>query len=450
MSGTESSLQGADALLSFTVENTLSYRDETTLSLAATRPAAKDARRDLALAGRKYPVEVLPAAGLFGANASGKSAILQAMDDMRKAVLTSFHNRSALSSIYQPFALDPQSCEHPSSYAVDIVINGLRWQYGFEIQGQQVLQEYAFYFPKGSQSLVFSRDGEDLSFGVPLQFSDGRILKKRLKKDALLLSTSGTTRAIFLLPLFHWFENNLLYAGYHNFGLRLQQTASILQDKGMKEQVLALIRLADLGITDIKRVEPDPDMADRLTKALHILEDEEDHFNIDHGENLFLDDIRLEHQGNTISAELEPAYESTGTMIWISMIIPVLDVLDRGALLLVDDLNANLHPDLATVLINLFQDPATNPYCAQLVFNSYDLTILDRHPSRMERDSRLGRDQIWFTEKDNQGVTTLHSLAEYGTRKNEVPYISYLKGRYGGLPVLDLTEIDRALDFERS
>lgn len=417
MSGTESSLQGADALLSFTVENTLSYRDETTLSLAATRPAEKDARRDLALAGRKYPVGVLPAAGLFGANASGKSAILKAMADMRRAILSSFRNRNGISFIYQPFALDPRSREESSSYAVDLIIKDVRWQYGFEINNNRVVEEYAFYFPKGRQALVFNRDREHLNFGDPLKSSDGQVLKKLSKENALLLSTAEATNATVLLPLFHWFNDNLRYVTYQNMSPRLLQTASMLQDKGFKERVSSLIRLADFGITNISRAEPDPD-----------------------GEIIFLNHLRLEHLGNTISAELDPDYESTGTMTWISLIGPVLEVLHKGSLLLIDELDASLHPDLVAVLINLFQDPATNPYCAQLIFNSHDLTIFNR----------LGQDQIWFTEKDSQGVTTLYSLAEFRTQKKEDPYISYSKGRFGALPVLDLTEIDKALDFEPS
>lgn len=144
----------------------------------------------------------------------------------------------------------------------------------------------------------------------------------------------------------------------------------------------------------------------------------------------------------TISVELEPRYESAGTLTWISMIGPILQVLEDGSVLLIDELDGSLHPDLVAVLINLFQDPSTNPYCAQIIFNTHDMTILNRH------HSRLGRDQIWFTEKDSRGVSKLYSLAEFRTRKEEDPYISYLKGRYGALPVLDMTELDRSMYSE--
>ena len=215
----------------------------------------------------------------------------------------------------------------------------------------------------------------------------------------------------------------------------------MLKDEGFKKRVLSLIRLADLGITDIKRTEPDPDMADRLTRAIRILEGGE--YPSEDGAILVVDDIRFEHRGNTISVDLEPDYESTGTLIWISLIGPIIDVLHSGALLLIDEFDSNLHPDLVAVLINLFQDPITNPYCAQIIFNVRGLTMLNRH------HSNLGRDQIWFTEKNSQGATKLYSLAEFCPRKDDVTYISYLKGKYGALPNLDLTEIGRALDFDR-
>lgn len=433
-------LNGASALLTFTVENTLSYRGETELSLAATRLAEKAARRDLHLAGRKYPVGVLPAAGVFGANASGKSAILECMDVMRGAVLNSFHGRDGISSFYRPFALDPHTREQPSSYAVDLIIDGVRWQYGFEINDRRVLEEYAFYFPKGRQALVFNRTGDGLDFGAPLQFSDIRVLEKLSKKDALVLSVAGAIENVILLPLFDWFEHNYFYITPQNFDHRASHTASMLQDEVYKKRLLSLIRLADLGITGIRRTEPDPDMTDRLKRALRILEGEED--NNEQGEILLLDEFKLEHQGDTISVELEPRYESAGTLTWISMIGPILQILEEGSVLLIDELDGSLHPDLVAVLINLFQDPSTNPHCAQIIFNTHDMTILNRH------HSRLGRDQIWFTEKDSRGVSKLYSLAEFRTRKEEDPYISYLKGRYGALPVLDLTELDRSMNFE--
>ena len=434
-------LNGASALLSFTVENTISYRGETELSLAATRLAEKGVRRDLHLAGRKYPVGVLPAAGVFGANASGKSAILKSMADMRRAVLDSFRSRNGASSIYKPFALDPQTREEPSSYAVELIIGGVRWQYGFEINNHRVLEEYAFYYPKGRQALVFNRTGDSLDFGVTLQSSDIRVLEKLLKEDALILSVVEATEDVTLLPLFKWFKQNYFYITSNNSRPRILQTASMLQDEEFKNQLLSLIRLADLGITGIRRTEPDPDKADRFKRAIRILEGKEE--NTEKDDIILLDEFKLEHHGNTISVELEPDYESIGTLTWVSLIGPILDVLKEGSVLLIDELDASLHPDLVAVLINLFQDSSTNPYCAQIIFNAHDMTILNRH------HSRLGRDQIWFTEKDSRGVSKLYSLAEFRTRREEAPYVSYLKGRYGALPVLDLTELDRAMNFER-
>ena len=440
MHADDGALNGASALLSFTVENTISYQGETELSLAATRLAEKGVRRDLHLAGRKYPVGVLPAAGVFGANASGKSAILKSMADMRGAVLNSFRSRNGASSIYKPFALDPQTHDQPSSYAVDLVIDGVRWQYGFEINDHRVLEEYAFYYPKGRQALVFNRTGDSLDFGVTLQSSDIRVLEKLLKEDALILSVVEATEDVILLPLFNWFKHNYFYITSNNSRPRILQTASMLQDEEFKNRLLSLIRLADLGITGIRRTEPDPDMADRFKRAIRILEGKEE--NTEKDDIILLDEFKLEHHGNMISVELEPDYESIGTLTWVSLIGPILDVLKEGSVLLIDELDASLHPDLVAVLINLFQDPSTNPFCAQIIFNAHDMTILNRH------HSRLGRDQIWFTEKDSRGVSKLYSLAEFRTRKEEDTYNSYLKGRYGALPVLDLTELDRAMNFE--
>lgn len=156
-------LEGVNALLSFTVENTYSYRDETEFSMTATRLAEKESRRDLKLAGRKKPIGVLPAAGIFGPNASGKTTILRAMADMRKMVIESFREEYGLSGINRSrFALDPNSLDSPTSYAVDLVIEGIRWQYGFEINDDIVTEEYAYHYPRGRQARVFHRIKNEL------------------------------------------------------------------------------------------------------------------------------------------------------------------------------------------------------------------------------------------------------------------------------------------------
>lgn len=418
MSECKQPLEGASALLSFTVENAYSYRDETEFSMAATRLAEDDARRDLKLAGLKNPVGALPAAGIFGANASGKTTILRAMSDMRSFVLRSFERRDGISGIGRnSFALDIKTTESPSSYAVDIVIDGIRWQYGFEIDDERVWEEYAYHYPKGRQALVYHRKDGSFKFGASL-LTRGPLLEEMLRDNILLLSIIGQIRDEKTLPLYKWFDNNFIYITSDNSDARIEHTSERIKDNIYKSKIMNFIRSADLGVTDIRQVEPDIENKGSLR------------------------DILLKHGGINNNIELDSIYESAGTKAWIGLIGPVLDAIQDGSVLLVDELGGSLHPDLVATLINIFQDKDTNPSLAQIIFNSHDMTILNRHRSF------LGRDQVWFTEKTTKGVSTLYCHANFlpSPRRENPPYIPYLIGRYGALPVITESEILVALE----
>ena len=200
------------ALLSFTAENVRSYRDEVHLSLLGTRVAETDVARRLTVAGSVKPISVLPAAGIFGANASGKTAILEALDDMREVVMGSFRRKNRDQAIHRrPFLLDNESRQRPSRFEVELILGGVRWQYGFEIDDHRVLEEYACHFPKGRQALVFHRETGRVSIGTPFR-SSARVLRSLARDNVLLLSVAGVAEVEGLAPLDAWFGSNLTLA----------------------------------------------------------------------------------------------------------------------------------------------------------------------------------------------------------------------------------------------
>ncbi len=460
MNSATGSLAATNALLSFTARNVRSYWDEVNLSLLGTRLSEEGIARDLAIAGSPAPVSVLPVAGIFGANASGKSTILRAMADMRAIVLGSFRRGDRETKLQRhSFLLRSKGTQRPSSFAIDLVLEGVRWQYGFDIDDHRVLDEYAYHYPKGRQALVFRRDreGREPSFG-PAFRPFGRTLARLVRKNALLLSVAGAVAdgsgdeprgiANRLGPLFTWFRTNLLLMESDNGLERIAFTAERLQDPEQRAAILNLLQAADLGITKIERVETDPEVAARFERAVRILNGrEEDSGTRQEGKFVVLssDLVRLHHTGAEGPAPIESTHESQGTLTWISMLGPLLDAIRKGSTVLVDELDASLHPHLVREFIRLFQNRDVNPRCAQLIFNAHDPTILGDSGRR-----DLGRDQIWLTEKKVDGATTLYSMAEFRPKRDEALGRRYLQGRYGGVPVLDPAEFHEATDPKRS
>jgi hypothetical protein len=407
------------------------------LSLIATILAEQDVVRSVAWRERGQPVGVLPVAGVFGANASGKTNVLKAIDDMRAHVLGSFRGGSPTGGISRhPFLLDPAARKSPSTFEIDMILDGVRHKYGFVLDDESILDEWAFYYPNGRSALLFRRHGIDVELGSADR-AKGRAVVELLRPNALFLSTAASANHPALLPLYAWFDRNLRLARTETRPLRQALTAGLIGDDSRRELVLGLLRAADLGITDAKKQELDPVMRERFQRAYRILTGQEGESD-GTDEGFALEDlgVRLAHRGTAGDVELDAIDESLGTLVWFGLIGPVVEALADGAVFLADELDASLHPALVAQLIRLFQDPATNPRRAQLVFNSHDVMILGDSVS----DRLVGRDQIWFTEKKSDGATRLYSLADFDPRKEEAIGRRYLAGRYGATPILSPQE----------
>jgi AAA15 family ATPase/GTPase len=189
-----------------------------------------------------------------------------------------------------------------------------------------------------------------------------------------------------------------------------------------RESALALLRFADLGIDDVQIVEDEDEsrLAGQTRRRL-----------------------RLIHSVGGQEVPFEINEESAGTQTWFALIGPALVALRRGQVLLFDEIDASLHPRLSARLLELFQDPKTNPHGAQLIFTTHDTSLLNY----------LNRDEVWLTEKGADGATTLTALAEYGgdkVRRSLNLERAYLQGRFGAVPELDQFALRRALGLEPS
>ncbi|WP_433361323.1 AAA family ATPase [Streptosporangium sp. CA-115845] len=392
-------------LLRFRTANVRSLRDEQELTFVA--PPEAVTAREVELADGT--IRVYPLVGVFGANASGKSNVLAALCDMRDAVLDSYARWASFRGIpRQMFALDLACADEPSFFEVDVVLDGVRWTYGFELGAERVESEWVHSYPRGRRQEWLDRDA---SRPEPYRWPGNRVrdrgqLARRTRSDALLLSTAGTDNHPQLSALFHWFRRNLWSIGPE--GERQDResfTASQLEGEH-GPRIRELLRVADLGITGAE---------------------------VERGEAGRSHAVRLLHRsagGGEVAFDWQ--HESFGTRSWFALLGPILLALDEGAVLLIDELDASLHSRMAAEVIRVFADPDANPAGAQLIFTSHDATVL----SSPSGERLLAPGQVWLTEKDKGGATRLYALTEAEPGEEENLTVSYLEGAFGAVPDL--------------
>lgn len=426
-------------LLGFRAENARSFLEPISFSLEATRISEDGVPREVAWRDGGRTLSVLPAAGIFGANASGKSNVLKAMHDMRKLVLSSFRQGRPGGGIkVHNFLLGGDGKVWPTSYEIDLVLNEVRHEYGFRINSERVLEEWAYHYPHGRASMLFHRRENEVRLGASGK-AKGRATIDILRPNALFVSTAAATEHPTLLPLYEWFRRNLRSADVDSRSARQGYTAELLEFDLYADRVLGLLREADFGITGAVREEINPDIRNRMEEERSAREEGDDSPDSAATSMSFEDfEVRLKHQCPDGDIDLPASDESLGTLIWFGMVGPVVDALEEGAVLLADELDASLHPTLVDALVRLFQSTESNPRGSQLIFNSHDVTLMGGpdHPT-------LGRDQIWFTEKDDGGKTRLYPLTDLAPRKGEAVARRYLAGRYGATPIVSPQQLAR-------
>jgi uncharacterized protein len=406
-------------LIRFRVSNFRSLRDEQELSMVA---ALKDGRKDLVHVD-SMGVDLLRVAGIYGANAAGKSNVLDALRFMRSAVLQSYRTWEPDGPIpREPFRLDSIHQEEGSLFEVDFLLEGERYQYGFELDSTRILREWLHGFPNKRRQVLFTRDAEAATtfhFGKQLK-GNHRAIEKVTRKNSLFLSTAAQNAHETLQKIYSWFGGVLI----GDVGSReywTLETARLLEKK--HREILDLLRLADLGIVDVRIA--DPVRRDRRGRRLSSGWAEE--------ANRVLE---FKHQSKSGPFALALGDQSRGTQAWFSLVGAVLVALDTGGLLCLDEIDASLHPLLTIQLIRLFQDARRNPRSAQLIFNTHDTLLL----GSLLAEPALRRDQIWFVEKDQEGASSLYPLTDFKPRKLENVERGYIQGRYGAIPFIDPSE----------
>jgi uncharacterized protein len=420
-------------LLRFAAANHRSILEPIELSmiaLDADRPSVK--RFDLLNEG------VLSVAGIYGANASGKSNVLDSLLWLASAV------NDSLRQWDQYIPRDPfrfsENAAAPSTYEVEMMVRGVRYAYTVELDDEKVISETLQSYPERKPRTILERDlmKVDLRRGI----GGAGAIRELMTNTALALSVAMRLTIEEIEPFARALagfsslgvrsprrDPRLLSVGLLRKGSRLteqifaeardrESQSSLFDDleRSSYDAALALLKHADLGIDGVEvtdeRMPSEPRGSRRTVKLLHRIGDRR--------------------------VPLEMFQESEGTQTWFRLIGPVLRAVQRGQIAVVDEIDASLHPRLSAILLGLFQSPESNPRNAQLVFTTHDTSLLNH----------LNRDEVWLTEKTLEGTTRLTALADYGgdkVRRSLNLEKAYLQGRFGGVPEADQIRLRRAL-----
>ncbi len=420
-------------LLRFSVFNHRSILDAAEFSMIAV-----DKERSAVRSFELLNEGVLPVAGIYGPNASGKSNLLDALAWLGAAVSRSLRAWDEFIP-RDPFRFGAGPSE-PSIFEIEMMVEGVRHSYELTVTNSEVLHEALHSYPQRKRRTIFERNGEDLQFRRGLGGLAGT--RGLLTPRTLALSAAMRFDDESVTPFARQLASIRLMGAARNPYLRgfpasistterwfVNHEPTLFEDineefTNRRDTALALLRFADLGIGDVQIVEEEGEDARSVRSAA--------------GTRGPRRSLRLVHKVGRQEEAFELEDESVGTRTWFRLIGPTLNALERGQLLLFDELDASLHPRLSARLVSLFQDPATNRRGAQLVFTSHDTSLLNT----------LNRDEVWLTEKGVDGASRLAALAEYGgerVRQSVNIERAYLQGRFGAVPELDQIVLRRAM-----
>jgi len=411
-------------IVEFRVKNFRSIRAEQRLSLVADSDSTYSESHLLNTESSTTP-NLLTSAVIYGPNASGKSNLINALAFMRRIVATSATQiREGQEFNCPTFKLDAESKNQPSEFELTFIEQGIRYQYGFSLTSERVIEEWLLVYKTAKPQMWFNRhynsesEKDEYEFGSHLT-GQRTLWQESTRSNALFLSKAVDLNSERLRPIFLWIVEKLIIFSAGTQPI-FEFTIDYAQTENGKAELLRFLNAADLSIANLsfenkkmKQFGIQPENGKPTIQTL---------MEIERPMPLFL------HEAEDGTANFEIQDESTGTQRLFAFAGPILDVLKNGRVLIVDELDNSLHTLMVTFLISQFHSTVNNSQKAQLIFTTHDTSLLDKEIFR--------RDQIWLAKKDAAQATVLYPLTDFSPRKKEALGRGYLMGRYAALPFI--------------
>ena len=404
-------------IIDISIKNFLSIKEKIVLSLEGS----SSKRLENNFFNISEELKLLKTIAIYGANASGKSNILKAINFFILMIINSGNHKPSENINFFPFLLDNDCQQKPTEFEINFIIDNIKYNYGFSYNSKKIISEFLYYWPKGTKSIIFERENNKFKFNTDK--TEQKKLEKLTLENNLYLSKSAQLNYKKCRKVFEYFYNNFIVdinPSWVDFTIK-----KISEDKNIKIKILEILKKADFGgIVDIevKKERKKIDgfeflMKDKIPELKHS-KTEEDIYETKI--------IHLDESGNKVSFPI--SLESEGTKRIIQILGPLLNILEHGKILFIDEIELNLHPEISKLLVKMFNSK-NNSKNAQLIFTTHDTNLLDNDLFR--------KDQIYLTSKKPNKFTELESLFDYDIRENMDFEKAYLNGRVGGVPFLD-------------
>lgn len=426
-------------ILEFSVENFLSIKNLSTLSMIGAKSIKEHESTNSIQIDKNF--KVLKSAVIYGSNASGKSNFLNAIGFMKSVVLNSFKDAISEESsgkiALNKFLLSTETDDKSSYFEVVFSCEDRKYRYGFEIS-EDIIESEWLYYTDSRETPLFTRDGQKFDINKS-SFNEGLGLEKRTRENVLFLSLVAQLNGDLANKIIGWFKNLNLISGIHDRSYKRYTIDRLKSDKNFLKWLsdfinfLEITKLSteeeeveDIDLETLKKKEKDEEIINFFSSLQKIQSKQPRrdriitwHRKFDKN-NLLVDSVPFSFDSD----------ESEGTKKLIYLLGPWYDSLKSGKILVVDELDSRLHSKLTLKLVEYFHRHNTNK--AQLIFAVHDTSILNKDVFR--------RDQIWFIDKDQFGVSNFYSLADFSSEKvrNKSAFDkNYLDGKYGAIPSIN-------------
>ncbi len=430
-------------LVQFSCKNFKCFKEEAKLSLIASNYDKNTREEDNIFLVEKFGLKLLKCGIIYGANASGKTKLVDSLAFVRHFILNSSKESQVDEPIKtSPFLLSSTTEKEPSTFEIIFIQKNVLYRYGFEADSIKIHSEWLYQKTSTKEVELFYRDFQSFEIHKTKFKVSDLINNERIRPNALLLSVAASWNDKLAKKIFDWLKNCNVISGLREEGYEDYSISRMQANKENKLDTIKFLKSADLGIEDlsIKAFDIDNLPEGFPEKLKEIIRDrnKDEEFKI-------ASDIITSHKKfdsndlfeNYVELSMKQD-ESSGTKKYFALSGPMLETLKNGEILIVDELANKLHPNLVCKLVEIFNSKERNPKNAQLIFNTHDTNLLSSGLFR--------RDQIWFTEKNRYGASSLYSLSDFkGVRKDEDYEKNYVRGKYGAIPYLG--DFDKLLTF---